>query len=29
MTVFAFKNARSNTGEFKKGVSTMIKKLLK
>lgn len=29
MTAFAFKNARSNTGEFKKGVSTMIKKLLK
>lgn len=29
MTAFAFKNARSNTGEFKKGISTMIKKLLK
>lgn len=29
MTAFAFKNARSNTGELKKGVSTMIKKLLK
>lgn len=29
MTAFAFKNARSNTGEFKNGISAIIKKLLK